>query len=472
MLLRQLFEQQLNEAQLSDITIGFEIECVIDGDMIKVYNDLAKKYNVDGGSDSSIQPNTVYGNEIGMEFRIGALAEGGQMAATPANIMTCANFVHDIFKLGAYTNRTCGMHAHFGLGPITKMSTVESSWVAVMMLQSPLFEQLYTTYKGQNLYDNDYANVRTVKDSVDEIVHMAQQMKGEGEDKEEIVEYLFDNLFNRDEFEKYSALFPHGQGTLEWRGLRGVLNDKRQNINYETILGFFKLALSFARTVKMIMNKYNELSIAGVKMRDLQEHGASYGIEKQQEVKSNIIPLIKVSGLNNGMQKIFINHFSKQLQQPKYKKQYWARANSVFKNDLRFAAPVLNYFYDKFKQYDLSIKEDYLVSAEFPIVAKEFIRREDIVIDDIWRKGRDFGILLSFVFRHCNFIAKDLSFFENHGRMFFRVPTIDETNKIIVKDEKDEAKLDKVLAMVTPKNKRFMEVRRFVEIDPSKFTDI
>jgi hypothetical protein len=90
----------------------------------------------------------------------------------------------------------------------------------------------------------------------------------------------------------------------------------------------------------------------------------------------------------------------------------------------------------------------------------------------MWRKGRDFGILLSFVFKHCNFIAKDLSFFENHGRMFFRVPTIDETNKIIVKDEKDEAKLDKLLAMVTPKNKRFMEVRRFVEIDPSKFTDI
>ena len=112
------------------------------------------------------------------------------------------------------------------------------------------------------------------------------------------------------------------------------------------------------------------------------------------------------------------------------------------------------------------------MSAEFPIVAKEFIRREDIVIDDMWRKGRDFGILLSFVFKHCNFIAKDISFFENHGRMLFRVPTIDETNKIIVKDKKDEAKLDKALAMVTPKNKRFMDVRRFVEIDPSKFTDI
>ena len=145
MLLRQIYEQVLAEAQLSDITIGFEIECVIDGDMTKVYNDVAKKYNVEGGSDSSITPNSVYRNEIGMEFRIGELAEGGQMAATPQNIMTCANFAHDIFKLGAYTNRSCGMHAHFGLGPITKMSTVETGWVTVMMLQSPLFEQLYTT---------------------------------------------------------------------------------------------------------------------------------------------------------------------------------------------------------------------------------------------------------------------------------------------------------------------------------------
>ena len=66
MLLRQIYEQVLAEAQLSDITIGFEIECVIDGDMTKVYNDVAKKYNVEGGSDSSITPNSVYRNEIGM----------------------------------------------------------------------------------------------------------------------------------------------------------------------------------------------------------------------------------------------------------------------------------------------------------------------------------------------------------------------------------------------------------------------
>jgi len=471
MLLRQIFEQQLNEAQLSDITIGFEIECVIDGDMIKVYNDLAKKYNVDGGSDSSIQPNTVYGNEIGMEFRIGALAQGGQMAATPQNIMTCANFVHDIFKLGAYTNRTCGMHAHFGLGPITKMSTVDTSWVTVMMLTSPLFEQLYTTYKGQNLYDNDYASVQTVKDSVDEIVHMAQEMKGEGEDKEEIVEYLFNNLFRRDEFEKYSALFPHGQGTLEWRGLRGVLNAKRQDINYETILGFFKLALNFARTIKMLINKFDELSIAGVKMKDLQEYGARYGLEQQKETKSNIIPYIKTSGLNEGMQKIFITYFAKQLKQPKYKREYWNRAKSVFKNDLRAAAPSLNYIYDRFNQYGLSIKEDYLVSAEFPIVVKEFIRKEDIVIDDEWRKARDLGVRLRAVFKHCNLIAKYMPYFGDHGRMLFG-SIIDDSNKIIVKDEKDYQKLDSELAMVTPRNRSFMDVRRNVEIDPSKFTDI
>ena len=73
------------------------------------------------------------------------------------------------------------------------------------------------------------------------------------------------------------------------------------------------------------------------------------------------------------------------------------------------------------------------------------------------------------MFKRCNFIAKDISFFENHGRMFFRVPTIDDSNKIIVKNKKDSEKLESMLAMVTPKNKRFMEVRRNIEIDPSKF---
>ena len=468
MLLRQIYEQVLAEAQLSDITIGFEIECVIDGAMTKVYNDVAKKYNVEGGSDSSITPNSVYGNEIGMEFRIGELAEGGQMAATPQNIMTCANFAHDIFKLGAYTNRSCGMHAHFGLGPITKMSTVETGWVTVMMLQSPLFEQLYTTYKGQNLYDTEYAPVQTVKDSVNEIVFMAQEMKGQGEDKEEIVEYLFKNLFYRDHFEKYSALFPHGQGTLEWRGLRGVLDAKRQDINYQTILGFFKLALNFARTVKMLMNKFNELQIAGVNIRDLQKYGVQ-GVEKTKEVKASIMPAIKNSGLNVGMQKIFIAHFSKQLKEPRFQQGYWGRAIKILASNFKEAAPFLNKLYDQFKEYQLSVKEDYLVSAEFPIVAKEFVRREDIVIDDTWSRARDQGVLLSFVFKRCNFIAEDISFFENHGRMFFRVPTIDDSNKIIVKNKKDSEKLESMLAMVTPKNKRFMEVRRNIEIDPSKF---
>ncbi len=468
MLLRQIYEQVLAEAQLSDITIGFEIECVIDGDMTKVYNDVAKKYNVEGGSDSSITPNSVYGNEIGMEFRIGELAEGGQMSATPQNIMTCANFAHDIFKLGAYTNRSCGMHAHFGLGPITKMSTVETGWVTVMMLQSPLFEQMYTTYKGQNLYDTEYAPVQTVKDSVNEIVFMAQEMKAEGEDKEEIVEYLFNNLFTRDEFEKYSALFPHGQGTLEWRGLRGVLDAKRQDINYQTILGFFKLALNFARTVKMLMNKFNELQIAGVNIRDLQKYGARGGIEKQKEVKSSIFPGIKASGLNAGMQKIFIKHFSKQLKQPKYKKEYWNRAKSIFQKDLKAAAPSLNYIYDIFNQYELSLKKDYLVSYEFPIMAKEFIKDKDIVINDEWRKARDTGVRLGAVFKRCNLIAKHLPYFGDHGRMLFG-SIIDDSNKIIVKDEKAYQKLDSTLAMVKPRNKSFMEVRRNIEIDPSKF---
>ena len=49
------------------------------------------------------------------------------------------------------------------------------------------------------------------------------------------------------------------------------------------------------------------------------------------------------------------------------------------------------------------------------------------------------------------------------------MPTIDDSNKIIVKNKKDSEKLESMLAMVTPKNKRFMEVRRNIEIDPSKF---
>ena len=103
MLLRQIYEKKLLEAQLSDITIGFEIECIIDGNKKPTFIELAKKYNAEGVDDSSITPTRVFGNEIGIEYRLGTLAQGGQMVASPANIVTCANFVHDLFQQGAYT---------------------------------------------------------------------------------------------------------------------------------------------------------------------------------------------------------------------------------------------------------------------------------------------------------------------------------------------------------------------------------
>ena len=50
MLLRQIYEQKLIEAQLSDITIGFEIECIIDGNKKPTFIELAKKYKRKLGS--------------------------------------------------------------------------------------------------------------------------------------------------------------------------------------------------------------------------------------------------------------------------------------------------------------------------------------------------------------------------------------------------------------------------------------
>ena len=163
-----------------------------------------------------------------------------------------------------------------------------------------------------------------------------------------------------------------------------------------------------------------------------------------------------------------MKHFAKQLKQPRYKREYWNRAKSIFQNDLKAAAPSLNYIYDIFNQYELSLKKDYLVSSEFPIMAKEFIKDKDIVINDEWRKARDTGVRLGAVFKRCNFIAKHLPYFGDHGRMLFG-SIIDDSNKIIVKDEKAYQKLDSTLAMVKPRNKSFMEVRRNIEIDPSKF---
>ena len=466
MLLRQIYEQELFEAQLSDITIGFEIECIIDGNKKPDFIELAKKYNAEGVDDTSITPTRVFGNEIGIEYRLGALAQGGQMVASPANIVTCANFVHDLFQQGAYTNKSCGMHAHFGLGAITRLSNLETGWITIMMLQSKLFET-YATYKGQMLFDNDYASIHAVKGSVQEIVDYATEI-AEEEGKDAVIKYLFDNLLSKREFTKYSALFPHGQGTLEWRGLRGVLDAPRQDINYQTVLGFFKLALNFAVTIRQLMNKFQKYTVAGVTLKDIQSYAAKGGYKSAIGGKGKIMDLIKKSDLNKGMQRIFSRALGPRMSSKDYKLQYWDRISNIIEQRLPAATKSLNHIYDMFGQYDLSLHEK-MISEYFEIQAKTPINDIDIIIDKDFTTAIDKRIVLQMFFKRCNLIAKDIKFFENHSYLLRKSPQFHRSNKIIVKDEKDKKKIQVYLKEVNRFNLKFNLIKDNIEIDPSKF---
>jgi len=171
------FSQIINEAQLSDITMGFEVECILP-DNKKVHQplqDILNKYNIDWDNDSSINPSGKYNQEQTYEFKIGELenpdGSTSQMRATPANFLRCANFVHDIFKLGGYTNESCGLHAHFGIGELNKLSNLQNVWFTIYMIQSGILRKKYMEFKGYPLMDLEYANFEYVESSVDDLLN-------------------------------------------------------------------------------------------------------------------------------------------------------------------------------------------------------------------------------------------------------------------------------------------------------------
>ena len=178
---------------------------------------------------------------FGAEFDIGLIKnEDGhtqtRLTATPPNFTKVARIVKEFLDNGAYTNETCGFHAHFGLGKLEKTSGMDTTWFTAYFIESGLFKN-YQTYKGIPQYEEgEYASINELEGSVDGFRASLDNLTAK-ENKLAFAHQQTVDKLHMGIFDKYNVLNPHHQGTLEWRGLRGVFdNMSGQANNYNEIV--------------------------------------------------------------------------------------------------------------------------------------------------------------------------------------------------------------------------------------------
>ena len=346
-------KELITEATAGEITVGFELEIVVPA--AKSFD--SKIMDLEPGSVEEVHPNiqrivdkyglgrmeeqSVMANDddtdthFGAEFDIGLIKDengaSARLTATPPNFQKVAKIVKEFLDNGAYTNKSCGFHVHFGLGMLEKTSGMDATWFAIYFLDSGLFEK-FKEYKGIPQYDDDeYASLNDLGESV-------EQFKGSLENltsKENKLEFAYDQTVNRlamGIFDKYSVLNPHQQGTLEWRGLRGVFDDMSGQVNnYNEIVDYLKFVYKFAVELGRAQSKIFDYDVACVTLRDLKR----FYFENKQKRKGSI----------NNVAQLFVKNFNPIMPESQFKKTY-----AEFTKHLSFRNDAVNT-----KQYDNKI---------------------------------------------------------------------------------------------------------------------
>lgn len=309
----------LNEAVAGDITVGFELECIVPVDGDGVIDDrinnliLENRYTV--GEDSSVQPDDNpnqpapwedYGHyqheEMGVEIDIGSVpgkyGERRRIVASPSDFAHVAKFIADMYEAGMYTNETCGFHVHFGLGELRSSDALRNFWFANYFIKEGMFnryshftndpkeieynrtiptidsegEYQYEERAGIPQYeDREYASFKNYINAVTEFEDYLNDITSK-EAKIKYALHVASSKYGVAGFEKYNLMNVHEQGTIEWRGLR--LGSERDGNNFRRdqkhIMDYLKFVYKFAVELARSVVRLMDYEIGGVTLREVQ----------------------------------------------------------------------------------------------------------------------------------------------------------------------------------------------------------
>ena len=301
----------LTEAVTGDITVGFELECIvpkdendpseIEGSIVGAISDAG--YSV--GVDSSIEPD-YEDEEVGVEIDIGTVAgkfgQQRRITASPSDFASVSKFIAFLFTNGAYVNDSCGFHAHFGLGELRSADALRNLWFACYFVKEGLFnryshytndpkeleynktiptfrlndegkkEATYGERAGVEQYeDTEYASFLSLEDSVTEFENYLNDITS----KEAKIEYAAQvgmNKLGTAGFEKYNLMNIHEQGTVEWRGLRFGNMYNHGDATLRIVGEYLKFVYKFARELAKAYGILPNYEIGGITLTDIQRY--------------------------------------------------------------------------------------------------------------------------------------------------------------------------------------------------------
>jgi len=392
----QLFER----ANTSDLTIGFEVECIVPAASMPSVEKLAKSINAQIVDDASIKPDN-RGNEVGKELLIGTDGKGAQMRAQPQTIIKVSEFVFELSKLGVYTNKSCGLHAHFGIGELGRMSNIHNVWFTIWAVQNKMLDK-YRTYNGTSLYDREYAPPHRTAVAVNDLIDDLDRYKqNENLHKERLFEILKERRF----FDKYSTLFPHQQGTIEWRGFRGAL-DEGMLSNAKTILGYFKLAYKFAQDMARGVTESRNMQVGGYTLRDMEQMGGDRERNPDNPLNKDWNLFLKDSELNKKA-KSYLNDYAQKIMRDK-KRDIKMRHGFMERlmDSIVDGKVVMNWLADNTEQ-------PYTFKLDQNLILQGFaIDNKSVILNNEWLKvGQSRDLRLTGIFNNCTFTIPDTSKF-------------------------------------------------------------
>lgn len=194
----------------------------IDGS-VKPYSN--SDYEDDENEDENYYSVGYNGNDMPFEY------SSPIIPCTPNWFGKVIKLLSDLKYDGIYTNNTCGFHTHLRFGTMGERDVI---WIYCNMASDPEFVNIFSQLDGIKLFSNKYANY----DSIIKLGNAIQQR-----DYQKIFSYLTTD--------KYRVIRIHPQGTLEWRGPRGFMDN---GVGFSYIKKFFKLLLKFINKIKTYMD--------------------------------------------------------------------------------------------------------------------------------------------------------------------------------------------------------------------------
>lgn len=175
-------------------------------------------------------------------------------------------------KFNIKTNKSCGFHIHMGF-PEKSLTHIDRLWVLLNLIDNTEMLKQISTFNNIHLFDGEYANFDLIK-NISRIINN----NSEGFNlNDKLVEMGISS-------DKYVVLRQHPQGTLEWRGPRGFMDEG----NPEDVKNFFlNCFLPFAKWIKDILSKNEVIVFSKTIKKDLL---IQQSIQYNNKYKNRVVP--------------------------------------------------------------------------------------------------------------------------------------------------------------------------------------